>query len=113
MRIAQNLHRRIGGFRNRRKHRCGPRLAIVERERNVNILSVEYVVVLVWLFTVGTVFGSMLNVCIYRLPREERFWKALRFMVYPPSHCPRCRERIRFYDNIPILGWVRLGGRCR
>ena len=49
---------------------------------------------LVWLFTLGTVFGSMLNVAIYRLPREDRFWKALQFMVYPPSHCPRCCERI-------------------
>ena len=79
----------------------------------MNILTVEYFVVLAWLFTLGTVFGSLLNVCIYRLPREERFWKALGFMVYPPSHCPRCSERIRFYDNIPILGWLRLRGRCR
>ncbi len=79
----------------------------------VNILTVEYCIVLVWLFTLGTVFGSMLNVAIYRLPREEHFWKALQFMVYPPSHCPRCCERIKFYDNIPILGWLRLRGRCR
>jgi leader peptidase (prepilin peptidase)/N-methyltransferase len=79
----------------------------------VNILTVEYLIVLVWLFTLGTVFGSMLNVGIYRLPREERFWQALRFMVYPPSHCPRCGERIKVYDNIPILGWLRLCGRCR
>lgn len=79
----------------------------------MNILSVEYLIVLVWLFIVGTVFGSMLNVGIYRLPREDRFWKALQFMVYPPSHCPRCCERIKFYDNVPILGWLRLRGRCR
>ena len=81
--------------------------------RIVNILTVEYLFVLSWLFTLGTVFGSMLNVGIYRLPREDRFWTALRFMVYPPSHCPRCSERIKFYDNIPILGWLRLRGRCR
>lgn len=79
----------------------------------MNILTVEYMFVLAWLFMLGTVFGSMLNVGIYRLPREERFWKALQFMVYPPSHCPRCRERIKVYDNIPILGWLRLRGRCR
>ena len=79
----------------------------------MNILTVEYLFVLAWLFTLGAVFGSMLNVGIYRLPRAERFWKALRLMVYPPSHCPRCSERIKIYDNIPILGWLRLRGRCR
>jgi leader peptidase (prepilin peptidase) / N-methyltransferase len=79
----------------------------------VNILSIEYGVVLAGLFVIGAVFGSLLNVCIYRLPREERFWKALRFLVYPPSHCPRCHERIAAYDNIPIVGWLLLRGRCR
>jgi leader peptidase (prepilin peptidase)/N-methyltransferase len=79
----------------------------------LNILSVEYAVVLFCLFVLGSVFGSLLNVCIYRLPREERFWQAMRFMVYPPSHCPRCRQRIRWYDNVPILSWLLLRGRCR
>lgn len=79
----------------------------------MNIASIEYAIILVGLFVLGSVFGSLMNVCIYRLPREERFWRALRFMVYPPSHCPRCREKIRFYDNIPIFGWLLLRGRCR
>ena len=79
----------------------------------MNILSIEYAVVLFCLFVLGSVFGSMLNVCIYRLPREERFWQALRYMVYPPSHCPRCRQPIRWHDNIPILSWLILRGRCR
>jgi leader peptidase (prepilin peptidase)/N-methyltransferase len=79
----------------------------------VSNLYVEYAILTFGLFVVGAVFGSMLNVCIYRLPREEHLWRALKFMVHPPSHCPRCREPIRFYDNIPIVGWLKLRGRCR
>jgi leader peptidase (prepilin peptidase) / N-methyltransferase len=79
----------------------------------VNILDVEYLAVLVALFVLGSVIGSLLNVCIHRLPREERFWIALRSLFYPPSHCPRCERQIPFYDNIPIFGWIMLGGRCR
>jgi leader peptidase (prepilin peptidase)/N-methyltransferase len=54
----------------------------------------------------GLAFGSFLNVCIYRLPRGQSLWS-------PPSRCPKCDERLRWYDNIPILSWVMLGGRCR
>jgi leader peptidase (prepilin peptidase)/N-methyltransferase len=79
----------------------------------LNIITVEYAVVLFCLFVLGSVFGSLLNVCIYRLPRQERFWQALRYMVYPPSHCPRCRQPIRWYDNIPVVSWLVLRGRCR
>lgn len=55
---------------------------------------------------VGTVVGSFLNVCIYRLPREES-------LVYPGSHCPSCGAPIKPYDNIPILSYLLLKGRCR
>ncbi len=79
----------------------------------MNVLYVEYAIVLFGLFILGAVFGSMLNVCIYRLPREDQLWRAFKFMVHPPSHCPRCREPIRFQDNIPIVGWLKLRGRCR
>ncbi|MBS0263989.1 MAG: prepilin peptidase [Planctomycetes bacterium] len=79
----------------------------------MNFLLVEYAILLTGLFILGAVFGSMLNVGIYRLPREDNLWKALKFMFHPPSHCPRCLVPIRFYDNIPILGWLKLGGRCR
>jgi leader peptidase (prepilin peptidase)/N-methyltransferase len=79
----------------------------------VNISTVEYLVVLAILFVLGSVIGSLLNVCIYRLPRDERFWPAFKNILYPPSHCPRCLRRIPFYDNIPILGWILLRGRCR
>ncbi len=50
--------------------------------------------------------GSFLNVCISRLPRGES-------IVSPPSHCPRCDTPIRAYDNIPLVSFAVLGGRCR
>ena len=54
----------------------------------------------------GAMIGSFLNVCICRLPREES-------IVFPSSHCPRCQQPIRFYDNIPIISYLLLGRRCR
>lgn len=57
-------------------------------------------------FCLGLIVGSFLNVCIYRMPREES-------LVYPPSHCPRCYQPIKAEDNIPIVSWLLLGGRCR
>jgi len=54
----------------------------------------------------GLVFGSFLNVCIYRMPRGLS-------VVLPGSACPQCGKAIRFYDNVPVLSWVILGGRCR
>jgi len=56
-------------------------------------------------FLFGTVFGSFLNVCIYRLPREES-------IAFPPSHCTACGYKIKFYNNIPILSYLLLGGKC-
>ena len=58
------------------------------------------------IFIVGLAFGSFLNVCIYRLPRGLS-------VVRPRSMCPQCKEAIAFYDNIPVLSWLILGGRCR
>jgi leader peptidase (prepilin peptidase)/N-methyltransferase len=54
----------------------------------------------------GMVVGSFLNVCICRLPRDES-------VVFPPSHCPQCDYLIRWYDNIPLLSYLLLRGRCR
>ena len=54
----------------------------------------------------GAVAGSFLNVVIHRLPAGES-------IVFPGSHCPRCGAPIRPWDNIPVLGWIALGGRCR
>lgn len=57
-------------------------------------------------FAVGAIIGSFLNVVIHRYPREES-------IVFPGSHCPHCNAAIRWYDNIPVLSFVVLRGRCR
>jgi len=54
----------------------------------------------------GLIFGSFLNVCIYRLPKDKS-------IVTPPSSCPGCNNRIQWYDNIPVLSFILLMGRCR
>ncbi|HEY9621957.1 MAG TPA: prepilin peptidase [Crinalium sp.] len=57
-------------------------------------------------FVLGTCIGSFLNVVIYRVP-------AGMSLLYPPSRCPRCKQRLKSYDNVPVFGWLRLRGRCR
>ena len=54
----------------------------------------------------GAIIGSFLNVVVHRVPREES-------IVFPNSRCPSCGATIAFYDNIPVLSYVVLGGRCR
>ena len=54
----------------------------------------------------GLLFGSFLNVCIYRIPRDKS-------IVWPPSSCPGCNARIKWYDNIPVLSYLWLRGKCR
>lgn len=70
-------------------------------------------IILPWLFAFGACIGSFLNVCIYRIPQQERLWDQLRGLTHPPSTCPFCRRRILAIDNIPVLGWLLLRGRCR
>ena len=61
---------------------------------------------LIFLFILGACVGSFLNVVIYRLPRGES-------IVFPGSRCPSCGRSIRAYDNIPLVSWLVLRGRCR
>jgi leader peptidase (prepilin peptidase)/N-methyltransferase len=63
-----------------------------------------YLTVLVFLF--GACVGSFLNVCIYRIPRDES-------VVTPRSHCPNCGKLIAWYDNVPMLSYVILRAKCR
>ena len=60
----------------------------------------------IWVTAVGGSVGSFLNVVVYRLP-------AGMSLSYPSSHCPKCGHPIRWYDNVPVFGWLMLGGRCR
>lgn len=57
-------------------------------------------------FGLGAIIGSFLNVVIHRYPREES-------IVFPPSRCPHCSTEIKPYDNVPILAWLWLRGKCR
>jgi leader peptidase (prepilin peptidase) / N-methyltransferase len=61
---------------------------------------------ILWLFTVGACVGSFLNVVVYRLPRGQS-------LVHPPSRCPNCEHRLAWYDNVPVVGWILLAGKCR
>lgn len=54
----------------------------------------------------GAIVGSFLNVCIIRLPKGES-------IIIPGSHCPQCNHPIKFYDNIPLISYLLLGGKCR
>ena len=65
----------------------------------------DQILLLAFAFAVGAAVGSFLNVCIARWPLELS-------VVSPPSRCPKCGHGIRWYENIPILGWLMLRGRC-
>lgn len=68
-------------------------------------MAVEWIW-LVFIFAFGACIGSFLNVVIYRLPRDKS-------LVSPPSACPACNTPIKFYNNVPLLSWVLLRGRCK
>jgi leader peptidase (prepilin peptidase)/N-methyltransferase len=57
-------------------------------------------------FLIGAAIGSFLNVCIARWPFDQS-------VISPPSKCPHCNTPIKWYDNVPVVGWLQLGGKCR
>lgn len=66
-------------------------------------MELYYIVVF---FIFGTIFGSFFNVAGSRLPKGES-------IVSPPSHCPKCNNKLKFFELIPILSWIALSGKCR
>jgi leader peptidase (prepilin peptidase)/N-methyltransferase len=61
---------------------------------------------ILFIFVYGIVIGSFLNVCIYRIPRNES-------LSYPPSHCTSCGSRVKWYDLFPVISYLFLKGKCR
>lgn len=72
----------------------------------MSIITASFIAGAVCTFLYGIVVGSFLNVCIYRLPREES-------LLHPPSHCPNCQRRLRPKDLVPLFSFLALRGRCR
>jgi len=60
----------------------------------------------IFVFVIGAIVGSFLNVCIHRMPISKS-------IVLPASHCPKCGTKLRWYDNIPVVSYALLLGRCR
>ncbi len=60
----------------------------------------------IFILLLGLIIGSFSNVCIYRIPRNES-------LIRPGSHCPKCNQPIKFYDNIPLVSFIILKGKCR
>lgn len=71
---------------------------------DLNVLPLPFIYIVVGVF--GAIIGSFMNVVIHRLPREES-------IVLPNSRCPSCGTAIAFYDNVPVLSYLALRGRCR
>ncbi len=64
------------------------------------------IVLFVFVLAAGLIIGSFLNVCIYRIPRGES-------VAFPASHCPSCDRPLRWFENVPVVSWLVLRGRCR
>ena len=84
-----------------------PTLALLDAGAAAGLMTAGLRLFLVaWSFALGASFGSFLNVVVYRLPAGLNLSR-------PKSRCPRCETPIRSGDNVPVLGWLRLRGRCR
>lgn len=66
----------------------------------------EYIIIKLYVFLIGLIIGSFLNVCIYRIPNNES-------ISMPPSHCMNCKSRLKWRDLVPVLSYLSTGGKCR
>ncbi|MCP4253167.1 MAG: prepilin peptidase [Candidatus Scalindua sp.] len=69
-------------------------------------LRLQEILIQLWVFGLGLIFGSFLNVCIYRIPEGIS-------LLWPASKCVNCNKRVAWYDNIPVLSYLFLRGKCR
>ncbi|HWE02670.1 MAG TPA: prepilin peptidase [Tepidisphaeraceae bacterium] len=81
-----------------------------------------HIVYILFLFAFGASVGSFLNVVVWRLPQIKPiegeglfrgFIRSIQVLSEPPSHCPKCNRRLKWYDNLPVFGWLKLRGKCR
>ena len=70
------------------------------------IQTIPYALIAIAIFIYGLVIGSFANVCIHRLPKKES-------IVFPGCHCISCSAPVRPFDNIPVISYLILGGKCR
>ena len=73
---------------------------------NIDPLDLARLIFGLWFLFLGAAIGSFLNVVIYRVLAGLN-------IAWPGSHCPKCKHAIRWYDNLPVLGWILLRGKCR
>ena len=73
---------------------------MIDMETLIQIITIVLTII------IGLVVGSFLNVVIYRLPNDMS-------LAFPPSHCPKCNHPIKWYDNVPLLSYIILRGKCR
>lgn len=85
-------------------------------------MMLQHLVYILFLFAFGACVGSFLNVVVWRLPRVEvpenegmlrALLRTTSALTFPPSHCPKCDTKLAWRDNIPVFGWIFLGGKCR
>jgi leader peptidase (prepilin peptidase)/N-methyltransferase len=85
-------------------------------------MTAQHAIYIAFVFALGACVGSFLNVVVWRLPRVEHadgegvlksFYRSYRALSWPPSHCPKCEKNLKWYDNLPVIGWLKLGGKCR
>ena len=86
--------------------------------------AAAHIVYIIFAFALGSCVGSFLNVVVYRLPNMKEsesdnpgllpsIFRSFRALSYPPSRCPKCGQSLKWYDNLPVIGWIKLAGRCR
>jgi len=79
---------------------------ILPATSNHSQMILPHIFYILFFFMLGSCVGSFLNVVVWRLPRDES-------LISPGSHCPKCNTPLAWYDNLPVIGWIKLAGKCR